>query len=619
MLAARPLTLWSFFVYLLCLFLPAAPVLGDDAENDVEDVFRGSLLSEVGMETPVFVPDNGDPQTTVQSFQEQTRKIRDIFVQNPEGIDGEVEDDLIELFARGTYLIDVSDLPKADRFTRAHVAICQLSEVLDRIPLPPIEQVPDADAAKTQNLDYWRIPGTGIALSRIKEGPRKDEWIFSKETIDELDRLYHKLRKKPYRNDANVGASTPDGGLLNSYIQFTGPLLPSNFDLWMPANLRVVFFGEPLWKYLGTLITLLVISLFAYLVLRLKRRFMHGNRLRSHPVLEAMCHLIMPVTIAILLLLVSAFITFEIRLRMTPLTVTNDILLTLFYFVVFWAVVCLGNLIGTLIIAHESISSTGLDASLVKLATRVSSYLLGFWILVEGVQRLGLSLVPLIAGVSIGGLAFAMAARPTLGNMLAGILIFADRPFKVGDRVMLGAHNGTVEDIGLHSTRIRTLEGHLASVPNEYVCSNDVINIARRPSIRRKTEIGLTYDTPPEKIEEAMQIIRDLLSKDADEGKSDEELGRPGNHYLHNGVAPPRVEFVELADCSLNIMMMYYFSPPDMPTYQKHGTWVNLELVKRFNAAGISFAFPTQTIELAGTKVEPAPAAQTDSTPGMST
>lgn len=600
--AARYLIRWGLLTPLFLLF--AIPLLGEDAENDVEDVFRGSLLSEVGMETPVFVPDSGDPQTTVQSFQEQTRKIRDLFVQHPEGIDGEVEDDLIELFARGTYLIDVSDLPKADRFTRAHVAICQLSEVLDRIPLPPIEEVPDANAATTQKLDYWRIPGTGIALSRIQEGPRKDEWVFSKETVDQLERLYHKLRKKPYRKDANIGTATPDGGLLNSYVQFTGPLLPSNFDLWMPPKLRVVFFGEPLWKYLGTLITLVAVSLFGYLILRLKRRLMRQNSQRTRPVLTAVGHLIMPVTIAVMLLLVSAFITFEIRLRMTPLTVTNDILLTLFYFVVFWGVVCLGNLIGTLVIAHESISPTGLDASLVKLATRVSSYLLGFWILVEGVQRLGLSLVPLIAGVSIGGLAFAMAARPTLGNMLAGILIFADRPFKVGDRVMIGVHNGTIEDIGLHSTRVRTLEGHLASVPNEYVCSNDVINIARRPSIRRKTEIGITYNTPPEKIEEAIQIIRDILSEDADGGKSDEELGRPGNHYLHKGVTPPRVEFMELADSSLNIMMLYYFSPPDMPTYQKHTTWVNLELIKRFKAAGIDFAFPTQTIELANRKPE---------------
>lgn len=586
---------------LVCLLVTLfAPELWADPDNDVEDVLRGSLLSEVGIETPVFVPENGDPQTTVQSFQEQTRKIRDLFVQHPEGIDGEVEDDLIELFARGTYLIDVSDLPKADRFTRAHVAICQLSEVLDRIPLPPIEQVPDAEATQTQKLDFWRIPGTGIALSRIQEGPRKDEWIFSKETVEQLDRLYHKLRKKPYREDANIGAATPDGGLLNSYVQFTGPLLPSNFDLWMPPSLRVVFFGEPLWKYLGTLIILVAASLFGYLILRVKRRLMGRNSQQARPVLTAVCHLIMPVSIAVMLLLVSAFVTFEIRLRMTPLTVTNDILLTLFYFVVFWGVVCLGNLIGTLIIAHESISSTGLDASLVKLATRVSSYILGFWVLVEGVQRLGLSLVPLIAGVSIGGLAFAMAARPTLGNMLAGILIFADRPFKVGDRVMVGVHNGTIEDIGLHSTRIRTLEGHLASVPNEYVCSNDVINIARRPSIRRKTEIGITYNTPPEKIEEAMQIIRDILSQNTDGGKNDEELGRPGNHYIYDGVKPPRVEFTELGESSLNIMVLYYFNPPDMPTYQKHCTWVNLELVKRFNAAGIEFAFPTQTIELAG-------------------
>ena len=153
----------------------------------------------------------------------------------------------------------------------------------------------------------------------------------------------------------------------------------------------------------------------------------------------------------------------------------------------------------------------------------------------------------------------------------------------LGDRVVLDGIDGPVEDIGFRSTRIRTLTGHLVAIPNEKMATINIENIGRRPSIRRLTNITITYDTPPEKVERALTIIREILEN-------------------HEGMAPdfpPRVYFNEFNDASLNILMIYWYFPPNYWDFLAFNERVNLQIMRAFEEEGIEFAFPTTTTYLA--------------------
>lgn len=195
----------------------------------------------------------------------------------------------------------------------------------------------------------------------------------------------------------------------------------------------------------------------------------------------------------------------------------------------------------------------------------------------------GKPLSALLAGLGIGGLALALAAQDTLKNFFGSIMIMLDKPFVVGQRVTAGGIDGTVEDIGFRSTRVRTLTGHLVTIPNEKLATDSVENIGRRPSIRRLANITITYDTPPVKVEKAVSIIREILD----------------NHEGMDPDFPPWVFFNEFNDTSLNILMIYWYFPPDYKAYLNFTERVNLEIMRRFEAEGIEFAFPTTTTYLA--------------------
>ena len=190
----------------------------------------------------------------------------------------------------------------------------------------------------------------------------------------------------------------------------------------------------------------------------------------------------------------------------------------------------------------------------------------------------------LIAGLGIGGLAVALAAQDSLKNFFGSVTILADKPFELGDRIVVEGQDGPVEEIGFRSTRIRTLEGHLVTIPNSEMASKTVRNIGKRPYIRRLSNITITYDTPPEKVQRAIDIIKDIL-KDHEGMKPD---------------FPPRVFFKEFANCSLNILMVYWYHPPNYWDFMAFSEKINMEILKQFNEEGIEFAFPTQTLYMAG-------------------
>jgi len=194
-------------------------------------------------------------------------------------------------------------------------------------------------------------------------------------------------------------------------------------------------------------------------------------------------------------------------------------------------------------------------------------------------QNLGFNVTGLIASLSIGGIAVGLAAQDTLANVFGAMAILVDKPFKVGDRIQLDAIDGMVETIGFRSTRVRNLDGYLVIVPNKTMGSATITNVAERPNIKTVMNLGVTYDTPAEKVERAMQII--------------EEIFKP-----HPKTADLIISFNKFESSSLNILVVHWWNSTDFKEYLLGFQHLNLELKRRFDAEGISFAFPTQTVYL---------------------
>ena len=200
------------------------------------------------------------------------------------------------------------------------------------------------------------------------------------------------------------------------------------------------------------------------------------------------------------------------------------------------------------------------------------------WILgiIIGLDNIGFDITAMIAGLGIGGLALALAAQDSVKNIFAGIMIFLDKPFRIKDRIKVDGFDGIVEEVGLRSTRLRTLEGRIVTIPNSRFTDNSVTNVTSQPTLKVKLNLGLTYDTDENQMQKAIDILEDIV-KDQEAITDDYAAGFNG-----------------FGDFSLNILFIYYVKPDSH--WLDTQTLVNKEILRRFNKEGLEFAFPTQTI-----------------------
>lgn len=200
------------------------------------------------------------------------------------------------------------------------------------------------------------------------------------------------------------------------------------------------------------------------------------------------------------------------------------------------------------------------------------------WILgiIIALNNAGYDVTALIAGLGIGGLALAMAAKDSVSNIFGGIMIFTDKPFKIGDRIKINGFDGTIEEIGIRTSRMRTLEKRLVTIPNAVFIGNMIENVSEEPTRKVVLNIGLVYHTTAEQMEKAIALLK--------------EIGI-NNQNVEDDVL---ISFNNFGDFSLGIMFIYYIKKEsDILNTQ---TEINLEILKRFNANGLEMAFPTQTL-----------------------
>lgn len=197
--------------------------------------------------------------------------------------------------------------------------------------------------------------------------------------------------------------------------------------------------------------------------------------------------------------------------------------------------------------------------------------------IIIGLDNIGFDITAMIAGLGIGGLALALAAQDSVKNIFAGIMIFLDKPFKIKDRIQIEGFDGVVEEVGLRSTRIRTLDGRIVTIPNSTFTDNSVVNVTSQPALKIVLNLGLTYDTDEAGMQKGVDILRQIVADNSEILEEDCSAG-----------------FKDFGDFSLGILFIYYVKP-EAHWLDSQNT-ISKEVLARFTAAGLDFAFPTQTL-----------------------
>ena len=224
-------------------------------------------------------------------------------------------------------------------------------------------------------------------------------------------------------------------------------------------------------------------------------------------------------------------------------------------------------------------TSSDLDDQIIPLINKISFIAIYGFAFVFILKHFGYEVSSLVAGLGIGGLAFALAAKDILSNLFGSISIMADKPFKTGDWIKIGNYDGFVKDIGLRTTKIKTLEGSYVTIPNNSLTTDPVENLSRRRGRKTKLNIGLVYETSSKKMQEGVDIIKKILRNCQDVKEND--------FYVH---------FSNFGDFSLNIAVIYWIHSSKYNEIINTRHNINMEIKKQFESAGLEMAFPTQTV-----------------------
>jgi MscS family membrane protein len=293
---------------------------------------------------------------------------------------------------------------------------------------------------------------------------------------------------------------------------------------------------------------------------------------------------LLPVARPLSLFVVFVFIMIFFPLLQLPVEVSRYVSFGFRAVLPFFATVVFYKLVDVFSLYLESLAGKGdsnLDDHVIPLIRKV---LRVFVIVVGGLfilQNLNVNITALLAGISIGGLAIALAAQDTLKNFFGSLMIFIDKPFPVGHWITSGDLDGTVEEVGFRSTRIRTFRNSLTYVPNGKLADSTIDNHGLRQYRRFFMHISITYDTPPDLIEVFVEGLRKIVERHPNTRK---------DFYI--------VEFNDMGDFALKIMFYIFFAVPTWPEELKARHEVLVEIVRLAEKIGIRFAFPTQTLHM---------------------
>jgi MscS family membrane protein len=482
---------------------------------------------------------------------------------------------------------DVSGIAPVLRETVTGERILQLREVLDRIEVPAMTDIPDRETMVRLTSKRWRLPNTEIDFSLVENGPHAGEFLVSAETVNRLPEFYLLVKDLPYRsgpaahlNEAyraiSLGATaTIHDAFLSSPIGLSY-IIPPRWMLGLPGWAKARIVGVAVWQWLGLSFGLLIGGLVVLCSHRAGRRRVDDTRNASNARWRA---LLVPLAIMFVAGLLVPLLTALLRIGATPRVVIDYVQTGAVFLAAAWVAIVISIVIGEAIIASERLTSRSLDSQLIRLGTRLVGFVAAVAILIEGGDELGFPAYSVLAGLGVGGLAVALAARDTIANLIGSLLITIEKPFRVGHVVRIGGSEGTVEDVGFRSTRIRTPDNSLVTIPSSAVVNTTVENLSIRTKRRQRFFVQVMYDTPREKVEQIVAGIRQLI---VDHPLAEENTCQ--------------VRLNNFAESSLDILVIFNLMVEDYASELREREAVLLQIMDLVKDAGVEFAFPTRTL-----------------------
>ncbi|MBL6972155.1 MAG: mechanosensitive ion channel family protein [Desulfobacterales bacterium] len=471
-------------------------------------------------------------------------------------------------FEKAVQCLNLSQVSPSNLKDVGYESAMLLKEILDRIPLPPYDAIPGAKAVEgKEGLKSWYIPGTTIEIERVKEGPNEGAFLFSPETVSNLKRSYNKVKTMPYKPGASEG-------VYEFYISTPGRLIPPPWTKLLPLWTTQLCLDQTIWQWMGLVFALVLFFLINYAIFRFTREKKTGSIL-----LRIWLKLLLRAIIIVSAFFMIWFVNEVINISGAVLILTITVMKIFIWLMIAWSTILIGTLVAETIIASPKIDSKSIDSSLVRAIGKLIGIGIGLYILLEGISHLGVSLVPILTGLGVAGLAVSLAARPTIENIIEGIMLYMDRPVRVGDMCEFGKKRGTILHIGLRSTRLRALDRTIISVPNATFSQLELINVSKRDRVRLRTSLGLRYETTPEQLRYVLTKLREML------------IAHP--KIYETGVT---VRFIGFGDYSLNVKIMASVKTSSYLAFLGVQEDIFLRIMQIVEESGTDFAFPSQTV-----------------------
>jgi len=538
----------------------------------------GVLAADAG--NPLSTADTSSPRETLRGFVEtlnqghaQVREIITSYLGSSRLYLSAAErtevDHVLERIELARRTLNLSELPAALSGSLSTYRVLQLKEVIDRIELPAFEAIPDAAAMQSEQFKRWSLPGTEITIALVEQGPRAGEYLFSPQTVGRLPEFYRRIKHLPYRPAATAG-------WYESY-RYGGAglrrLIPYKWMMALPDWAKVLILDQPVWRWFGMVMVLLAAAGLFRLIRRAAAAWAKrgsGSELRSR-----WSQVAWVIAMLILIPVVIHVLVENLRLSGHVLEVATLSLWGIFTLMLTWAVWLTSTVLAESVVASQQLLAGSIDSQLIRLGMRLVATILSVTILVIGAQQLGIPAYSVIAGLGVGGIAVALAAKDSLANLLGSLLIMFEKPFRVGHWIKVGNTEGIVESIGFRSTRIRTFYNSLISIPSNQLVNTTVDNMAMRQRRAVRTVLHVSYTTPADKVEQFVAAIKQLIEK---------------SPYTYKEWF--RIRLDDFGDYGLYILVNFLLEVSDNSVEQAERQRILLEILKLAETMDIQFAIP---------------------------
>jgi len=519
---------------------------------------------------PLDPPDTSSPRATIETFLTET--VATIRAQRA--------GDLAEMEARGDRAFQAMEIERPTNdaeFLRSAESALYLFELLARVAPSPAN-APGSSLAPDELPRTWAIPHTEIVLKRFDTDTGElIGYRFAAETIERLPEFYQRSQSLPIRKRFAEYAGIAEVFRLRP--GFEAPLFLRQIVQRLPPRWFDTFGGEPWWKWFAILISMLGGVLFVALLFRVfgpldnRGQETSGARGLVRP-------LLIGATIAVIAFVQTVTVDW-IRPTGVERELVIGLLSVLLHVALIWLAFELSRVLADVVIRLRDVRAYTLDAQLVRVVAKLVAVLVSIYILVDLTESLGVPVAPVLTGLGVGGLAVALAVRPTLENIIGGFVLFADAPVRVGEFCKFGSELGTVEAIGLRSVRVRGLNRTVITIPNAEFSQLQLINFSRRDKNLLLTRLSLRYETTPDQLRLVLARLRELL------------IAHPKVEADSS-----RVRFVEYGDSALELEVFALVRTRDWADFLAIQEDLNLRMKSVVENSGSGFAFPSRTIYL---------------------